>query len=275
MFLDAELHVAYKIGNTQILNFPFPHFYIENIFPDEFYSMIQENLPEINQMISMADHNALIPGLASYKDRFILDFAREDLMKKVEKDKRNFLDAFGKIFTQGNFGNLLQAKFKKFLDMRFQYLDNVSFKHDLKLVNDKQNYGLGPHTDKLNKVISVIFYLPKDLTNQGTGTSIYIPKDSNLLDKEVPHKHYPREGFHKVITMPFVPNSAFCFIKTNNSYHGVEKIEIEDINRWSLQYNLYITEETSEKETIAKKKHQKENNSKNSISKAPESKFSI
>jgi hypothetical protein len=70
--------------------------------------------------------------------------------------------------------------------MRFQYLDNVSFKHDLKLVNDKKNYGLGPHTDKLSKVISVLFYLPKDSTHQGTGTSIYIPKDANLLDKELP-----------------------------------------------------------------------------------------
>ena len=270
MFLDAELHVAYRIGNTQILNFPFPHFYIENIFPNEFYSLIQENLPEKNQMVSIADHNNLVPGLASYKDRFVLDFDSEDLMQKVDKDKRKFLDALGKIFTQGNFGNLLQAKFKKFLDFRFQYLDDVSFKHDLKLVNDKQNYGLGPHTDKLNKVISVLFYLPKDLTLQGTGTSIYIPKNSTLLDKEVPHKHYPREGFHKVITMPFLPNSAFCFIKTNNSYHGVEKLEMEDANRWSLQYNLYVNEETLEKETIAKKKHQERNSTD-----ASSSKFSI
>ena len=275
MFLDAELHAAYKIGNTQILNFPFPHFYVENIFPDDFYSIIQENLPEINQMISMADHDTDNWGLASYKDRFVLDFAREDLMKKVEKDKRIFLDDFGKIFTQGNFGNLLQAKFKRFLDMRFKYLDNVSFKHDLKLVNDKHSYALGPHTDKLSKVISVLFYLPKDLTYQGTGTSIYIPKDSNTLDKEFPGKHYPRDVFHKVITMPFVPNSAFCFIKTNNSYHGVEKLEMEDVNRWSLQYNLYLTDESLEKEIIARKKHQKENNSKNSIPKASQPKFSI
>ena len=46
MFLDAELHVAYKIGNVPISNFPFPHFYLENIFPDDFYSKIQENLLE-------------------------------------------------------------------------------------------------------------------------------------------------------------------------------------------------------------------------------------
>jgi len=173
MFLDAELHAAYRIGNTQILNFPFPHFYIENVFPDDFYFLIQENLPEINQMISLADHDPANWGLASYKDRYVLDFSREDLMRKVERDKRKFLDNFGKIFTQGNFGNLLQVKFKRFLDMRFQYLDNVSFRHDLKLVNDKQNYALGPHTDKPSKVISVLFYLPKDSTHLESGTSIY------------------------------------------------------------------------------------------------------
>ena len=264
MFLDAELHAAYRIGNTQILNFPFPHFYIENVFPDDFYFLIQENLPEINQMISLADHDPANWGLASYKDRYVLDFSREDLMRKVERDKRKFLDNFGKIFTQGNFGNLLQVKFKRFLDMRFQYLDNVSFRHDLKLVNDKQNYALGPHTDKPSKVISVLFYLPKDSTHWESGTSIYIPKDPNSLDKELPHKHYPREDFHKVVTMPFVPNSAFCFIKTNNSYHGVEKLEMENVNRWSLQYNLYLTDETLEKEKNEKKKHQKKSNSKNS-----------
>ncbi|MDC0126753.1 hypothetical protein OAI28_00555 [Methylophilaceae bacterium] len=272
MFLDAELHAAYRIGNAPILNFPFPHFYVENIFPDDFYSMIQKNLPAINEMVSMADHDTNNWGLASYKDRFVLDFAREDLMKKVEKDKKEFLDSLGKIFTQSNFSNLLQAKFKRFLDMRFQYLDNVSFKHDLKLVNDKQNYALGPHTDKPSKVISVLFYLPKDLTHQGTGTSIYIPKDPNSLDKELPDKHYPRDDFHKIMTMPFVPNSAFCFIKTNNSYHGVEKLEVKETDRWSLQYNLYLTDVSLEEERIAKNKHQKENSS---VPETPQSKFSI
>jgi hypothetical protein len=58
--------------------------------------------------------------------------------------------------------------------------------------------------------------------------------------------------------MPYVPNSAFCFIKTNNSFHGVEKLEMKDTDRWSLQYNLYITNETLEMELEAKNKHLKE-----------------
>jgi hypothetical protein len=266
MFLDAELHIAYRIANTPILNFPFPHLYIENILPHDFYSKIQENLLKEKEMSSMPDLYPKNTGLAAYKDRFVMDFTRADSMNKVGKKKREFWTSFGENFSKGAFGNLIQTKFKKFLDMRFQYLDDVSFRHEMQLVNDKKNYSLGPHTDKPSKVISVLIYLPKDDSQKETGTSIYMPKDLNLLDKELPHQHYPHEHFHKVITMPFVPNSAVCFIKTNNSYHGVEKLERGDTNRWSLQYNLYLTQETLNQETAAKNKNLKAQEAKSSFS---------
>jgi len=259
MFLDAELHTAYKIGNTPILNFPFPHFYVENIFPDDFYSKIQENLLDTNEMTSMAEIYSDKPGLASYKDRLVMDFTMEESIQKIRQGKREFWESFGENFSRGAFSNLLQSKFKRFLDMRFQYLENVSFRHEMQLINDKKNYTLGPHTDKPSKVISVLFYLPKDLKQKETGTSIYMPKDPNKLNKKLPHVHYPHENFNKVTTIPFVPNSAFCFIKTNNSFHGVEKLEMEDTDRWSLQYNMYVTQETLEDEIAAKNKHLNEN----------------
>ena len=258
MFLDAELHTAYKIGNTPILNFPFPHFYVENIFPDDFYSKIQENLLDTNEMMSIAEVYSKNKGLEGYKDRFIIDFKMEESLQKIEKDKFKFWESFQNNFSL-NFSNLLQSKFKRFLDMRFQYLENVSFRHEMQLINDKKNYTLGPHTDKPSKVISVLFYLPKDLKQKETGTSIYMPKDPNKLNKKLPHVHYPHENFNKVTTIPFVPNSAFCFIKTNNSFHGVEKLEMEDTDRWSLQYNMYVTQETLEDEIAAKNKHLNEN----------------
>ena len=264
MFLDAELHLAYKIANTPILNFPFPHMYVENIFPDDFYSKIQENLLEQKEMTSLADNDTDNYGLAGYKERFIVDLAKEEAMSKVQKEKQKFLSELGEIFTKGTFSKLIRAKFKQFLDMRFQYLENVTFHDDIKLVNDKINYGLGPHTDKPTKVISILFYLPKDSSQEKTGTSLYLPKDPKLLDKKLPHTHYPHEHFHKVITMPFVPNSAFCFIKTNNSFHGVEKLAMKDTDRWTLQYNLYVNDETLQREIIAKNKHHKENNPKSS-----------
>jgi|TARA_B110000037_G_C17044179_1_gene474973 hypothetical protein len=266
MFLEDELHAAYKFGNAPILNFPFPHIFVENIFTEKFYSKIQDNLLDLKEMTSMAD---LYNDKNYYKERMVFDFAMEESIQKVSKDKRDFWLSFHKSMYQ-NLSHVLEVKFKKFLDMRFTYLENVSYTKRMQLVYDKKHYSLGPHTDHPSKVLSLLIYLPKDRSQISTGTSLYMPKDPELLDKELSHKHYPREDFLKVITMPYVPNSAFCFIKTNNSFHGVEALDMENTARWSIQYNLHVNEETFEKETIAKKKHQEKNNTE-----ASSSKFSI
>ncbi len=266
MFLEDELHATYKFGNVPILNFPFPHIFVENIFTEKFYSKIQDNLLDLKEMTSMAD---LYNDKNYYKERMVLDFAMEESIQKVSKDKRDFWLSFHKSMYQ-NLSHVLEVKFKKFLDMRFTYLENVSYTKRMQLVYDKKHYSLGPHTDHPSKVLSLLIYLPKDRSQISTGTSLYMPKDPELLDKELPHKHYPREDFLKVITMPYVPNSAFCFIKTNNSFHGVEALDMENTARWSIQYNLHVNEETFEKETIAKKKHQEKDSTE-----ASSSKFSI
>ena len=36
---DAELQLFYKVANAQILGFPYPHIYIPDIFPADFYSV--------------------------------------------------------------------------------------------------------------------------------------------------------------------------------------------------------------------------------------------
>ena len=255
MFLEDELHAGYKLGNAPILNFPFPHIFVENIFSEKFYSTIQENLLELKEMTSMAD---LYNDKNYYKERMVLDFDTEESIQKVGKDKRDFWLSFHKSMSQ-NLSNVLEAKFKKFLDMRFTYLESVSYTKRLQLVYDTKHYSLGPHTDTLSKVLSLLIYLPKDRSQISTGTSLYMPKDPKVLDKELPHKHYPREDFLKVTTMPYLPNSAFCFIKTNNSFHGVEELDMENTARWSIQYNLHVNEETLDKEIIAKNKHLNEN----------------
>ena len=82
-----------------------------------------------------------------------------------------------------------------------------------------------------------------------------MPKDPSKINPELQHLHYPREDFYNVITMPYAPNSAFCFIKTNNSFHGVEKLEMEDTDRWSLQYNVHITKDVVDQETAKRNEY--------------------
>ena len=52
--------------------------------------------------------------------------------------------------------------------------------------------------------------------------------------------HYPFERFERMATMPFVPNALFAFLKTDNSFHGVEPIDEPGIHRYLLLYDLRL-----------------------------------
>ena len=253
-FIESELHFAYKYINSPINIFPFPHLYVQDIFSDIFYSQIQKNLPDHNLLTSMPELYPEELGFEAHKDRYVMDLVREESINKIEKDKQEFWRGLGDNFKNGKLSDLLRNKFQYYLNMRFKLIDNVSFLSEIKLINDRKNYASSPHTNHPRKVVSVIFYLPTDLSQKLSGTSIYIPKDLNFIAQNKEYKHYPHEHFHKVITMPFVPNSAFCFIKTNNSFHGVEKLEMEDTDRWTLQFDIFLDKDSYLREEEAKTK---------------------
>ena len=253
-FFESELHLAYKFGNAPINSFPFPHLFVQDIFSDIFYSQIQKNLPAQNLLTSMPELYPEEPEFEAYKDRYVMDLARGESINKIEKTKQEFWRGLGDNFKNGKLSDLLRNRFQYYLNMRFKLIDNVSFLSEIKLINDRKNYALSPHTAHPRKVVSVIFYLPTDLSQKISGTSIYIPKDLNFIAQNKEYKHYPHEHFHKMITMPFVPNSAFCFIKTNNSFHGVEKLEMEDTDRWTLQFDIFLDKDSYLREEEAKTK---------------------
>jgi len=233
MFLEDELFLAYKIGNEQVMNFPFPHMYIENIFPPHIYEAIQQNLPESNKL-EVINKKRPVNG---YNERFVLTFDDQTLSTLDEK-KRAFWHEFKNRILSGNFKNFLISRFLPFISNRFENnIEQLKFRDELLLVQDIMNYKLGPHTDAKRKVLTFLFYLPKDSSQKNLGTSIYMPKDFNFKCAGGPH--YPHIDFEKIITMPFLPNSLFCFVKTDNSFHGVEKIESNE-KRWLLLYDIYI-----------------------------------
>jgi hypothetical protein len=62
--------------------------------------------------------------------------------------------------------------------------------------------------------------LAKDDRFSAFGTSIYRPKEADFVAWKSPH--YSHDKFDLVGTFPNAPNSLFVFVKTNNSFHGVE-----------------------------------------------------
>lgn len=200
-------HLCYRIRNAAIRQWPFPHFYIEEIWPERFYKELLASLPAAEGYHS---------GSANYNGRKFAEIELEGL--KSDDFLRANVCAFEPWFR------------KRFPEGKF------TPDQDLRLVLDSQNYSIGPHTDAPWKILSLLFYLPEDYALERLGTSIYLPKDRDFRCPGGPHHKF--DLFERVYTAPFRPNSLFGFFKTDFSFHGVEPITIA-CRRDVLLWNLY------------------------------------
>ena len=232
MSSSAELHVSYKVGNAPINMYPFPHFFVGGVFPADYYARMQESLPDPSHLASL--HSAR--GVKGYDERFVLEF-KEEPFAQLTREQDAFWRDLHRWMVGGRFMQLLLAKFGPLVAQRFQGVPDLRFHDEALLVQDTTNYKLGPHTDAPRKVVTLLFYLPRDLSQEHLGTSIYVPKDRDFRCPGGPH--HAREGFERLWTMPFRPNSLFCFLKTDASFHGVEPVTDAQTRRWLLLYDIF------------------------------------
>jgi len=236
MFSDVEMHLAYKVGNAHINMFPFPHIYVKDVFPDNYYQQLQESLPDPKAMVPIEQARPV----KGYKERFVLELSDKNIGSLPTKVGDFWRGVQGTLVERGNFSNLVFSKFRPFIEQRFEGQSGLEFSAETLLVEDTTNYKLGPHTDAPRKVVTMLFYLPKDDSQSHLGTSIYIPNDPDFRCPGGPH--YQRENFSRLHTMPFLPNSMFAFLKTDNSFHGVEQVSDPDCRRWLLLFDIYVKE---------------------------------
>lgn len=210
--MNVQDHLTSALADAQKHSMPFPYFFARNVFPAEFYEKMMGTLA------LKRDYHA--EKFANRKFADDIGLPGLEFMKTKE-----FFDAMLHLFNVQ-----LQQKYGG---------RQVQFYSDLRLIRDQQHYKIGPHTDAPWKVLSLLFYLPPDEKHYEYGTSFYVPHDRTFTCAGGPH--YPFEGFQKVATMPFIPNSCLGFWKTDKSFHGVEPIPVQ-FQRDVLLYNIYCKE---------------------------------
>src|SRR4051794_15232609 len=85
MSSDAELHAAYKVANAPLNTFPYPHLYVRDIFPPDFYQTLQAMLPTSTDMRPIAE----VRPVKGYKERFVLDLG-SDQVASLPQSKQAF-----------------------------------------------------------------------------------------------------------------------------------------------------------------------------------------
>ena len=234
MFSNAELELTYKFANAVVLGFPYPHFFIQDVFPQDFYDRLQDSIPDPSLMIPIEEARPV----KGYKERFVLAIGDQKHQDTLPPDKRDFWREFSSWLCSGRLASVAVQKFQPILQQRFKNAPPPNFYNEALLVEDITKYALGPHTNSPRKVITMLFYLPKDRSQSHIGTSIYLPKDPGFTCPGGPH--YTFDKFVKLHTMPFLPNSLFVFCKTHNSFHGVEPVTDPDTRRWLLLFDVYV-----------------------------------
>jgi hypothetical protein len=234
----VEEHVIYQITNAPMREYPYPHIYVENVFPDDFYSALRINWPDSSALVSIGDTGRVSKG--KYAERFILPFSPLGI-DKLPEDRRSFWVEFGDWFLDSRFLIAMIGKFDRYVKERFGgEVGRYGFKTDALVVRDHTNYKIGPHTDAPHRLLSMLFYCPDDGSRKHLGTSIYAPLDPAFRCKG--GAHHPRKHFQKVMTMEYKPNSMFAFFKTDHSFHGVDPINDESVLRDLLLYDIRVIE---------------------------------
>lgn len=229
----AELAAEYRIANAPFNTFPYPHLYLRDVFPADYYAEIQRQLPAPEALVPLEQAR----GVRGYPERSVMMLGGERPAGMPEP-QYEFWRELAQWMLGGRFAQLILRKFGAIAEERLKDMPEVEIFDELMLVHDRSRFSLGPHTDSPLKLVSMLFYLPADERLAGYGTSIYVPREPGFECPGGPHHSF--EDFKRVATMPFLPNALFAFPKTRNSFHGVEPIAEAGVGRYLLLYDLRL-----------------------------------
>lgn len=229
-FKRAIEHVIAKINKAEVFIYPFPHLMIDNIWPQDFYGKMIKNFPDYSATYMQPLSNI-------YFNRYVLNLDEKEgkSITKLPKDDKKELN-----FWMDFKGHLLSSDLTNaFLEKYENHIDKKWMKDaypTARLSIDTKGYSIGPHRDRDEKLVSVMFYMPKSLpdmhTQEVAGTTLMIPKNSKM---EITCKHYTFDLFETKKRALYKPNSLFSWPVLSNSFHGVEPLDV-DIKRDTIGY---------------------------------------
>lgn len=237
MSFDVEQYAMYNIANAVVHRYPFPHFYARPIFPEDYYRELLARLPAPGDGVYVPiDETGTVPK-GAYRERHICSL--NDLEgREAEAQSGSFWAELSSWLMSERFADLIMRMFKAEIEQRFGRHAFLRIKTECRFVRDHTNYSITPHTDSPSKLVSLLFYLPRDMSKRHLGTSIYVPRDPEFRCPK--GTHYEFGLFKHVARMDYMPNSLFAFLKTDRAFHGVEPIADHDVQRDAMLYNIYV-----------------------------------
>lgn len=211
---DELNHILKSIGNSKIIEYPFYHLYIENIFSDEFYERLKEKCNNPEKIDTRFQDNKNFTN-----SRFSITNSKDPILKNVEN-----------IFENEQIKLSLSSKFFEFPE---SVVKNISLhKDEFEFVYTSENKFQNIHTDIPSKFLSLVFYFPDD--------SVNISEQDELNNGTILYNR----NLEPIKSARYKKNSVCVFAPSFHSYHGFHTtIKRTALVMFYINYDLHKTYE--------------------------------
>ena len=216
VIMSTELQqVIHSIETSNVRNKPYEHCLIENIFSEDFYEELINNVPNDDEYKPTEYVSETRDGnptrykisLKDPTDNRLLNYPSLQKLSKILLSKEIY-SALSNLFS-----NINKSK-------------DVGV--NVYLFRDKVGYKLAPHSDASYKIISLIIYLAKNDSYKEVGTIINTKGEDGQ--------------FIKYDQVEYKRNSGFAFPVVDTSFHSVDEVTIKNFNRDTVT-NFYASDD--------------------------------
>lgn len=218
---DVLNQLIEKISAAPVDSRPTQNIYMEEMFPPAIYQEMLMRLPKDEDLDFIEHPDAVLPN--GRKTRKLLDLSPESIERLQPEDRAFWTEMMG-ILTSTKLQIALFHKFRDSLEMRFgnKWPDAVTVPI---FYRDYPGYRIGEHTDAPYKLVTMQFYLPRDNSQRHLGTSFHLRENNQ---------------FKLLKTNDFKPNSAYAFVRTDESWHSVKQLADHESIRNTLALTIYV-----------------------------------
>lgn len=213
--------IVASIASAKLDDTPCGNIYMRDLLPSSVYQELIGRLPDDSALDPIEHPDAI--DESGCVTRLLLDLTHETLWRLPAEDQA-FWEAMIEVFTSPRIAAAITAKFGETLAERFDGAVPELVAVPI-FYRDKPGYRIGIHPDAATKVATLQFYLPEDEAQAHIGT--------------VFHRR-SGDDFERLKQNRFLPNSAYAFVRTEESWHSVDRLAADERDRNTIALTFYI-----------------------------------
>lgn len=219
-------HMVAAVDRAPLVDDPFWHLEMTDIFPADLYRRMREAMPEAREYRALKGRhkeNIKADGSAT---RVKIDLYPE-YIRHLPAEKRAVWALVGKALHAPELRDAFMRRLAPGLERRFGpgFMQTGMYPVPM-LTRDVAGYSIGFHTDTRWKGITIQLYLPEDDSISHIGTRM--------------DRRKPNGGFELARKMSFLPNTGYAFAVGADTWHSVDPVGPEVRTRDTILHTYFV-----------------------------------